>query len=245
MFHTVYLSFESDGRDYIGKHSSEDPYDDYLGSHTDKSFEPDDKIVIAYAKTPQGAVWLEERFQKVFNVVEDSQFANKSYQTSTGYDTTGSTWVRSQEQKERLRQSFNRPETKEKRSAANRGENNPRFGVKESEEAKRKRAQKIAEFYMTSEGFTTASVRTKGTIWYHLSDGTEGRFISNPGKPWIVGRNENLGDMVKHNLNPSAGGKVTGKLPWWYNPVTGERKRQIKSPGEGWENRRGPNNPKG
>lgn len=89
MFHTVYNSFESkvNGRDYIGKHSTGDPYDDYLGSYRDDSFEPDVKIVIAYAKTPQGAVWLEERFQKVFNVVEDPQFANKSYQTSDKFVT--------------------------------------------------------------------------------------------------------------------------------------------------------------
>jgi hypothetical protein len=91
MFHTVYNSFESkpNGRDYIGKHSAKDPYDDYLGSYKDDSFDPDTKIVIAYAKTPQGAVWLEERFQKVFNVVQDLQFANQAYQTSTGFDRTG------------------------------------------------------------------------------------------------------------------------------------------------------------
>lgn len=89
MFHTVYNSFESGlgGRDYIGKHSTDDPYDDYLGSYRDGSFDPDAKIVIAYATTPQGAVWLEEQFQRVFKVVEDPQFANKSYQTSDKFVT--------------------------------------------------------------------------------------------------------------------------------------------------------------
>jgi len=87
MFHTVYNSFESglSGRDYIGKHSTDDPYDDYRGSFKDKSFNPDNKIVIAYATSPEGAVWLEQRFQKVFNVVEDVQFANRSYQTDTRF----------------------------------------------------------------------------------------------------------------------------------------------------------------
>jgi hypothetical protein len=89
MFHTVYNSFEStqNGRDYIGKHSTKDPYDSYLGSYRDDSFDPDTKIVIAYANTAQGAVWLEEQFQRVFNVVEDSQFANKSYQTTDKFVT--------------------------------------------------------------------------------------------------------------------------------------------------------------
>lgn len=84
-FHTVYNSFERDGRDYIGKHSTDNPYDDYKGSFKDKSFNPDSKIVFAYAKTKEGAVWLEIMFQKVFGVVEDPQYANKSYQTSVKF----------------------------------------------------------------------------------------------------------------------------------------------------------------
>lgn len=87
MFHTVYNSWEDgpQGRDYVGKHSSENPYDSYLGSFKDKTFSPDNKIVIAYATTAEGAVWLEQRFQKVFNVVEDPQYANRSYQTDTKF----------------------------------------------------------------------------------------------------------------------------------------------------------------
>jgi hypothetical protein len=91
MFHTVYCSFESklNGRNYLGKHSSEDPYDPYLGSYSDETFEPDAKIVLAYSNTVEGALWLEIMFQKVFGVVEDPSFANRSYQTSTGFDVTG------------------------------------------------------------------------------------------------------------------------------------------------------------
>jgi len=248
MFHTVYNSFESrsGGRDYIGKHSTDDPYDDYKGSFKDKSFNPDGKIVFAYSKTKEGAVWLEIMFQRVFGVVEDPQFVNKVYQTSTGFDTTGSTWVRSEEQIENLKRSFNTPETKEKRSKANRGENNPRFGVKEEQEAKNKRLQKVSEFYKTSEGFENASKRTKGTQWYHLSDGTNRRFKSDPGEEWIEGRFEKTFYGTPANEEQrSLGGSVAGKLPWWYNPSTGERTRQIESPGEGWENRKGPNKSKG
>ena len=115
MFHTAYNSFESSpgGRDYIGKHSSEDPYDEYRGSFKDEDFNPDSKIILAYSKTAEGAVWFEINFQRVFRVVEDSNFANQSYQTSTGFDTTG------------------RPHTadyKKKRSERMAGERNPMFG---------------------------------------------------------------------------------------------------------------------
>ena len=85
MFHTVYLSFEPDGRDYIGKHSSENPYDDYLGSYKDKKFDPTNKIILEYSKTEEGAVEAEMRWQRVFNVVENRQFVNRSYQTSIGF----------------------------------------------------------------------------------------------------------------------------------------------------------------
>ena len=44
------------------------------------------------------------------------------------------------------------------------------------------------------------------------------------------------------SINAVNNGRKGGLLPWWYNPATGQRKRQIDSPGEGWENRRGPRN---
>ena len=86
-FHTVYNSFERDGRDYIGKHSTDNPYDDYKGSFKDESFNPENKIVMGYAKTPEGAVWLEIQYQRAFKVAEDEQFANRSYQTSDKFVT--------------------------------------------------------------------------------------------------------------------------------------------------------------
>jgi hypothetical protein len=90
-FHTVYDSYEEKigGRDYLGKHSSQNPYDDYLGSYSDDTFDPTHKIVLGYSKTAEGAVWLEIQWQRVLGVVEDPQYANQSYQTSSGFDTTG------------------------------------------------------------------------------------------------------------------------------------------------------------
>ena len=86
-FHTVYDSFEIGGRDYIGKHSTSNPYDEYKGSYKDKTFKPEDKIIIGYSKTPEGAVWLEMQYQQAFKVVEDPQFANQSYQTTDKFVT--------------------------------------------------------------------------------------------------------------------------------------------------------------
>ena len=204
MYHTIYLSFEEDGRDYIGKHSTNNPYDGYLGSFKDNTFDPTNKIILEYATTEEGAIRAEMRWQRVFNVVEDPQFANQSYQNTS-----------------KFRLSFC------------------------SEEVLQRRGQSISDFYSTEEGFKAQGDKTRNKVWYHLPNGTERRFDKNPGKPWILGRNEDLGDIVKYNLNHSAGGTVVGKLPWWYNPVTGERKRQVESPGKGWEKRKGPNGVKG
>lgn len=35
------------------------------------------------------------------------------------------------------------------------------------------------------------------------------------------------------------GGKVSGKLPWWFNPVSGKSRRAKESPGEEWIRGRG------
>ena len=132
MFHTVYDSWElgSRGRAYIGKHSTNDPYDDYKGSFKDKSFAPDNKIVIAYATTPQGAVWLEMMFQRVFSVAENPQFANKSYQTSDGFVTgfKGKDHPMYGKQREDMRGDNNpakRPEVSEKISQKLKGKPKP------------------------------------------------------------------------------------------------------------------------
>jgi hypothetical protein len=120
MFHTVYDSFEEipGGRDYIGKHSSEDPYDPYLGSFADESFNPTCKIVLGYSKTAEGAVWLEIQWQRVLQVKDDPAYVNQVYQTSTGFDCTGIN--RSAEYREKQsaiqKEVQNRPEVKEKKS---------------------------------------------------------------------------------------------------------------------------------
>jgi hypothetical protein len=43
-----------------------------------------------------------------------------------------------------------------------------------------------------------------------------------------------LGALTKQQLSDQ------GSLPWWYNPLTSETTRSDTSPGENWEQRRGP-----
>jgi hypothetical protein len=92
-WHIVYLSYESKpgGRNYIGKHSTENIHDGYLGSFSDSSFRPDSRIILGVFKSSEAAVEAEIQWQRVFRVVSNSDFANKSYQTSNKFDTTGIT----------------------------------------------------------------------------------------------------------------------------------------------------------
>lgn len=91
LYHTVYLSYEEgvNSRKYVGKHSTNDPYDDYLGSYHDSSFNPVGKFILGFYATAQGATQGEITWQKVLNVVKDPEYVNRAYQTSKGFDTTG------------------------------------------------------------------------------------------------------------------------------------------------------------
>lgn len=90
MYHFVYLSYEENTeKNYIGKRSSLNPYDNYLGSFSDKSFHPTHKIILGYYKTSQEALVGEIMWQRVFNVKDDKSFANQVYQTSKKFDCTG------------------------------------------------------------------------------------------------------------------------------------------------------------
>lgn len=90
-WHLVYLSYESGhgGRNYIGKHTTKDLYDEYLGSFSDKTFNPDSRVILGIYNSSEAATQAEIQWQRVFKVVPNPEFANKSYQTSTKFDTTG------------------------------------------------------------------------------------------------------------------------------------------------------------
>jgi hypothetical protein len=90
-FHTVYLAYEEgpNGRNYIGKHSTNNPYDEYLGSSKDPTFRPIGKIIIGVYRSAEAALAAEIQWQKVLDVVVDPSYANRSLQTSVGFDTTG------------------------------------------------------------------------------------------------------------------------------------------------------------
>ena len=148
-WHIVYLSYESKpgGRNYIGKHSTENLHDGYLGSFSDKSFSPDSRIILGVFNSAEAAVLSEIQWQRVFEVVPNSDFANKSYQTSKKFDTTGSKFSE---------------EWKSERSKQYTGEGNPNFGKETPLKVRKKISQSLTGQTFTPERKARQSVALKG-----------------------------------------------------------------------------------
>lgn len=162
MFHTVYLSFEesSSGRMYIGKHSSKNPYDGYLGSFSDKTFIPIGKIVLEYCNSEEAAVEAEIRWQQVFKVAEDPQFANKSYQTTKKF-------IRD-----------------------NRGERHPLYGKQRPDVRRRNRTNNPAKNPETRSKMSKSRMgnnNSRGKLWWVNSAGDVKRSATCPGIGWDRG----------------------------------------------------------
>jgi hypothetical protein len=94
-YHYVYYSYEEYDRGYFGSRTCKClPEEDikYFGSFKDKTFKPTQKIIIKddYA-TREEAYADEIILQQYYKVVENPHFANRAYQTSTGFSRKGTT----------------------------------------------------------------------------------------------------------------------------------------------------------
>ena len=88
-YHYVYYSYEEYGKGYIGSRTCDCfPEKDinYFGSFSDKNFKPTKKIILKDDYITREEAYTDEIIlQKYYKVVENSHFANRSYQTSTKF----------------------------------------------------------------------------------------------------------------------------------------------------------------
>lgn len=118
MNHYVYLTYETNGRLYIGSRSCEClPEEDtsYMGSFADDTFEPDNKKVLRKFNTRGEAIDYEIKLHEHFDVDKNTRFANRSKQTTKKffYSVSGED------------NPAKRPESRKKISEAMMGDNNP------------------------------------------------------------------------------------------------------------------------
>lgn len=125
---------------YIGKHSTRDLNDGYLGSFRDKDFKPESRIILGYYKTKEACVQAEIQWQRSLHVVEDSDYANRAYQTSDGFVNPGG-WKHTEESKQKISKSMkgkSKPESMRQKRKALVGELAPAYGHRHSEETRAK-----------------------------------------------------------------------------------------------------------
>jgi hypothetical protein len=229
MHHFVYLSFEecSPYQEYVGVHSTEDMNDGYLGSFSHKDFNPTDKIILQFFESREDAVAGEIRWQKQLNVKEDPKYVNRSYQSSSKFDTSGCFWWHNPEDPSERVLAANGPngwvrgqgpelsdkrkgrpgimkgkthseETKQKMSESRRGERNGMFG-------KRHKSEAIQKMIDAKRGIPT------NLTWWNNGE-EEDLFDADPPSGWVLGRL---------------------KRKWWTN-ANGDSKMSVECPGEGW-----------
>ncbi len=93
-YYYTYYSYEEWGRGYFGSRKCCcTPEEDvkYLGSSSDKTFKPTQKIILKYDYDTREEAYADEIIlQKYYKVVENPYFANRAYQTSTKFSYTPS-----------------------------------------------------------------------------------------------------------------------------------------------------------
>ena len=224
-YHILYISFEETpgGRSYVGAHSTDCIFDGYLGSYIDKSFRPTAKIIVGYFKSRATLLEAESSLQKSLDVVRDPHYVNQSIQHGSGftYGFLGKKhtpeWREKQSQRNRdrageVRKKKEKTPKVRKEPRSQKGENNPRFGVTESLESRKKKSDAMVDRYWGNNGVDEkmfapgeslplgwmdgrvkvpflGTVKTKGKLWYN--DGVTEKMFDpgvSPGKEWVRGR---------------------------------------------------------
>lgn len=223
-YHILYVSFEESdgGRSYIGAHSTNDLNDGYLGSFSDKTFQPTNKIIVGFFKSREALIQAEIQFQRTFKVVENPEFANKSYQTSVRFCTAGATLSR--EHREKIKNSNKKTfqenkQERKKRSDRMKGENNPSIRCPPSKEQIEKRNRAVKD------AWADPLLRKKHSELQKL--------LQN--KPEVKVKRSNSIKKAINNEAELLRRKLESSGRRWYSNQLGERKFVKESPGENWK----------
>ena len=201
----VYYSYEEWGRGYIGKRTCDClPEEDveYFGSFADSEFNPTNKIILRSGyKNAKELVKDEVILHDFYDVARNPHFANRAKQTSTGFDRSGTTPTN---------------ETRQKMSAALKGEKHYFFGKNHTEETK----QKNRDAHMGKPGPMRGRTQTEEAK-RKIREACKGR------KSPMSGRN--------HTEEAKQKNKDAHKDVKWYVNEAGETRHRKIPPGPEWQ----------
>jgi hypothetical protein len=155
--HYVYYSYEDFGRGYIGSRTCDclPEEDRYFGSFYDKTFNPNNKIILEVFDTREEALDAEIKLHQFYDVARNSHFANQSKQTSTGFSAEGV--VRSDEYKQKMSESMKKREYQKEwveKAKQNRrsfdGEQNPFYQKTHKQETRERISNTLKEYFQNN-----------------------------------------------------------------------------------------------
>lgn len=204
-YHYVYYSYEEWGRGYIGSRKCKClPEEDvkYFGSYTDKTFKPTQKIILKSDYTTREEAYADEIIlQNYYKVVENSHFANRSYQTSTSFSTYGLKLQHSEEHKRKISQALKSKSHSEETKRKMRGRSH-------SEEVRKKISKAIKGRKLTREHKRKISESNKG----------KSKTITEKSKQSVIKRALARTGVPGHKLTEETKRKISeatqGRIPW-------------------------------
>lgn len=218
--HYTYITLGTDGRYYIGARSCKcDPLaDPYMGSHTDPTYEPVRKRILATFDSREEALEHEIFLHELRQVDANPRYANRSRQRSTGFYYNG---VKS-------------------------GPANPFYGRTHSDEFKRLHSERMKErmkgennpFYGRTHSPETVEKIRQANRAKTLSDEHRAAITAYLHERWADPENRKaLSEMMKGRPSPMRGRshsdearrkmseERTGKR-WFHDPITGKNVRR-------------------
>jgi uncharacterized low-complexity protein len=169
-----------------------------MGSYTDKTFNPAEKVILFEVDTYEEMCEAEILLHELFQVDVNPHFANKAKQTSVGFSFRAS------------------------------GKNNPNFGRRHSDEARRKMSDAAKRRVQQSMSGKTLSKETKQKI----SEAHKGKTLSDESKQKIseAGKGRTHSDETKQKISE---GKVGEKNPMYGKPVSDDHRQKISEANKG------------
>ena len=188
----------------------------YFGSFTDRNFNPTQKEILRSDYKTRGEANEDEiTLHDFYDVVKNPYFANRAKHTSAGFCTEGVTFGEDTRQKMR-----------ESHLGLFDGEKNPNFGKSPSKETREKIRKGNLGKFVSAETRHKQSEALRGEN--NPMFGRSGE--NNPmfGKNHSEDTRQKIKEALEGDNNPSKG------TAWWVNS-SGQTCRQLKSPGEGWQ----------